>query len=274
MTTPTNHDATQNVAQRIASESSALHNDAVEAFRRGVVEKCRKVALEYETDAAATQNYERGASLGRAAEAINALADELEQADSVKAKTAPSHSTVVDQSHLQLDAARLREVLGNLAFSYDDRDKGDPCWCSTRYEETYYERTGAHEATCQAARAAYANSITQPSASASELSATLPDHSPASLTEMFTACNGIPCTMPTHNHSALPEPQRRTGEAEYCVGGYGWDDAHIIDSQGNKVIVVYRNPVTNESPSILANEIVNALNTPLAPVEGKQNEQS
>lgn len=71
--------------------------------------------------------------------------NELIDLDEVKANAA-----------LIASAPALYEALANLAFSYDNRDKGDGCWCSVWYEETYFERTGTHEATCQAARAALA----------------------------------------------------------------------------------------------------------------------
>lgn len=58
---------------------------------------------------------------------------------------------------LEVERDKLREALGNLAFSYDDRDRGDGCWCSIHDDgQTNFERTGAHEATCQAVREALA----------------------------------------------------------------------------------------------------------------------
>lgn len=83
--------------------------------RRGVVERLREVADGYKQSAGLGAMSMPEVNAGRyfVAEVLNALAEEFTaegKEDQVEMKqTAPSHSTVVDQSHLQLRVAEIRE---------------------------------------------------------------------------------------------------------------------------------------------------------------------
>lgn len=69
-----------------------------------------------------------------------------------------SRSTLEPEANARLIAAApaLYEALADLAFSYDARDAGDPCWCRIENDETHFERAGVHDRQCLAARAAFA----------------------------------------------------------------------------------------------------------------------
>lgn len=54
-------------------------------------------------------------------------------------------------------APALYNALAGLAFSYDARDAGNPCWCRIEDDNnTHFERTGRHDKWCEPARAAFA----------------------------------------------------------------------------------------------------------------------
>lgn len=97
-----------------------------------------------------------------------------DQEDSGKAETAPSHSPVVDQSHLQLDAnlARADSILNRLVGTYNVADDPERGFLEHQKRNLIYQqlRPLAHEAyEYLEAKDARANPITQDSASASEL---------------------------------------------------------------------------------------------------------
>lgn len=146
-------------------------------------------------------------------------------------KTTPCYSSVVDQSHLQLDADQSKAWdFTAAAIRYGREKERERCAKHLERIASSMIMPSIRVAVRDCAAAIRSNSTTQDSASASELSTISPE-------------------------SLRPETEN------FCIGGYGWDDAHIIDGQGNKVIVVYRNLTTNESPVILAQKVVDALNT-------------
>ena len=67
-------------------------------------------------------------------------------------------ASIIDNAVASLTQERdaLREALGSLAYSHDERDKGNPCWC---YADSFDPKCGQqdeHLPKCQFARAALA----------------------------------------------------------------------------------------------------------------------
>ena len=71
-------------------------------------------------------------------------------------KGAIGSEEIRDVVRLASAASGLYNALAGLAFSYDARDAGDPCWCFIERNGTHFERTGEHDKWCLTARAAFA----------------------------------------------------------------------------------------------------------------------